>query len=120
MEDRKIYEGGRCIGTLKASREGPQILNKTQLQALGIRPKEDRMAQGVTAVPTVGLHKFMTLVTEVRDGEKIAHLYNSRRHPDEPCECAEDEYEGDDVHDELRMTFKLDLIRIDDKAGLIG
>ena len=108
-EDRKIYQDGRCIGTLKGAPDTPQVLNKTQ-----------RMALGLKAVPTPGKHKYLTLVTEERDGEKVAYLYVSRFHPDEPCECDDPEYTGDDVHDDLRMTFKLDLIRLDDMAGLIG
>jgi hypothetical protein len=104
---QKRYEGGRCIGTLMPSADLPQILSK-----------EARAA--ATDQRIVEAHKYLSIKTEVRNGEKVAYIYASRRHPDEPCECIAPDYSGPDVHDDLRMTMKLELIRIEDEAGLLG
>jgi hypothetical protein len=103
---QKLYEGGHCIGMLMPSASLPQILSK-----------EARAA--ATDQRIVGAHKYLSIKTEVRNGEKVAYIYASRRHPDEPCDCDAPDYKGPDVHDDLRMTMKLELIRIEDEAGLV-
>ena len=104
---QKLYEGGRCVGTLMPSANLPQILSKEGQAA-------------VTDQRIVAPHKYLSIKTEVRNGEKVAYIYASRRHPDEPCDCDAPDYKGPDVHDDLRMTMKLELIRIEDEAGLLG
>ena len=108
-EPQKLYDGDRCIGSLMPGSNAAQILSKETQAAVSKQP-----------VAKVGPHKYLTIETDLRDGEKIAYVRISRRHPDESCECEGEDYDGEDIHDDIRMTLTLDLIRITDAAGLLN
>jgi hypothetical protein len=64
-------------------------------------------------------HKYMIIETETRDGENIVKIRISKRHPDLPCDCEDPDFDGEDIHDDLRMTLKLALIRVTDEVGIL-
>ena len=64
-------------------------------------------------------HQYMVIESEIRDGETIVSLRVSKRHPDKPCICEQEGFDGEDIHDDIRMRFKVGFLRLTDQAGLL-